>query len=489
MKPMTPDRYHVLLRLDFNAFIRRCFHQLYPTTEYLPNWHTQFLAGKLKDCRNGKIRRLNINLPPRSLKSLCTSVALPAFLLGHNPSVPIICASYAQDLANKLSNDCRAIMESEWYRRTFPVTQLSSRKNTESEFVTTAGGFRLATSVGGVLTGRGADFIIIDDPQKPEEALSDAQRKAVNSWYDATLYTRQNNKERCCIVVIMQRLHENDLVGHVHEQERWNDVIFSAIAEQDETYLIETPYRKITYTRRTGEALHPERESLTTLAGIRKTVGEYHFACQYQQSPVPLGGGMVKKEWLLFYEPEQLPKEFEYIVQSWDTANKASELSDYSVCITCGVRDKKIYVLNVFRKRLNYPDLKRAVQEQLKTYKPSTILVEDMASGVPLIQELVNEGTYAVKKYSPEGDKEMRMNVQTAIIENGFFYLPKHAHWLAEYIHELMTFPKSKYKDQVDATSQVLDYIKKDSEVPALIRYYQQLAIKEGRNPHLIDNC
>ena len=168
------------------------------------------------------------------------------------------------------------------------------------------------------------------------------------------------------------------------------------------------------------------------------------------------------------------------VLQSWDTANKASELSDYSACITCGVKDKKIYVLDVLRKRLNYPDLKRAVREQWEAYKPQTILIEDRASGTQLIQELVNEGLYAVKKYTPEGDKEMRLHAQTGMIENGFVYLPKHAHWLAEYIHELMTFPKSKYKDQVDATSQALDWIKQDLNEPGILKYYRELLIAEG---------
>ncbi len=155
------------------------------------------------------------------------SVAFPAFVLGHNPSAQIICASYGQDLANKHSSDCRTLMTSGRYRSLFP-TRLAPQKQSVQEFVTTQNGFRLATSIGGVLTGRGADFVIIDDPLKPDEALSETQRKAVNEWYDHTLYSRLNDKQTGCIIIIMQRLHEDDLVGHVLEQEAWDLVRLSA---------------------------------------------------------------------------------------------------------------------------------------------------------------------------------------------------------------------------------------------------------------------
>src|SRR5690348_4249440 len=145
------------------------------------------------------------------------SIAFPAWCLGHDPSAQILCVSYAQDLADKLARDCRSIMTSPWYRQIFP-TRLAPHRQAVQEFITTRQGYRLATSTGGVLTGRGADIILIDDPLKPEEALSDAQRKAANEWYDHTLYSRLNDKRSGAIVIIMQRLHEDDLVGHVLAQ-------------------------------------------------------------------------------------------------------------------------------------------------------------------------------------------------------------------------------------------------------------------------------
>ena len=228
------------------------------------------------------------------------SIAFPAWCLGHDPSAQILCVSYAQDLADKLARDCRSIMMSPWYRRIFP-TRLAPHRQAVQEFLTTRQGYRLATSNGGVLTGRGADIILIDDPLKPEEALSDTQRQAANEWFSHTLYSRLNDKRNGAIVIIMQRLHEDDLVGHVLAQEPWEVVRFPAIAEEDEVHEIETILGPRTFMRRRGEALHPEREPLDTLDRIRRTIGEYNFAGQYQQSPAPLGGGLVKEEWFKRY--------------------------------------------------------------------------------------------------------------------------------------------------------------------------------------------
>jgi predicted phage terminase large subunit-like protein len=475
---LTTSNYHALVRRDLCAFAERCFYELNPTTKFLLNWHLEVVASALEDCRRGEITRLAINLPPRYSKSLYASVAFCAFVLGHNPSAQIICASYAQELANKHALDCRTILASPWYQALFPHTRLSPERQAVQEFMTTQHGCRMSTSVDGVLTGRGADLIIIDDPLKPDEALSDSRRKAVNDWYDHTLYGRLNDKRTGRIILIMQRLHEDDLVGHVRSLEPWKMIRFPAIAEEDETHAIKTPYGTRPFQRRAGEALHPEREPLDVLNHIRETLGEYNFACQYQQSPAPLGGGLVKAEWFKTYTAADVPAEFEMIFQSWDTANKPTELSDYSVCTTWGVKEKHIYLRHVFRKRLGYPELKRAVREQAEVFSPQTILIEDRASGTPLIQELVSEGMQTIQKYEPTTDKITRMNSVTSTIENGFAHLPDKAAWLDEYLHELTSFPNGKYDDQADSTSQALDWFKQHCMTPVywFLEYYKREA-------------
>jgi predicted phage terminase large subunit-like protein len=463
MKP-TSTECAALLRVDPYAFIERAFRQLHPTGRFLHNWHLEAMAAALEDCRRGKTRRLIINLPPRSLKSIAVSVAFPAYWLGHDPSARIICASYGQDLANKHSLDCRTIMTSDWYQRLFR-TRLSTLKQSIDEFTTTSHGFRMATSVGGVLTGRGADVLILDDILKPEEALSDSQRKRANDWYSHTLYSRLDNKQTGAIIIVQQRLHEDDLVGHVLEQENWRVLRFPAIAEEDEVHLIETPYGKRRFVREAEAALHPQREPIAVLENMRRTLGEYNFAGQYQQTPAPLGGGLVKREWFRTYAPSELPEKLDQIVQSWDTANKAKELANYSVCTTWGRKGKHVYLLNVYRKQVDFPNLVRAALEQQKQFNARVVLIEDAASGVQLVQQLQESGIYFAKAMKPEGDKVMRMHAQSTMIENGFVHVPKETHWLEAYLHEISTFPASKNSDQVDSTSQALAWMAAEKPV------------------------
>src|ERR1700719_2886005 len=442
------------------------------------NWHVEIIR-KVDRGPPRQIPRLIINLPPRHLKSLLASIAFPAWCLGHDPSAQILCVSYAQDLAGKLARDCRSIMMSPWYRRIFP-TRLAPHRQAVQEFITTRQGYRLATSTGGVLTGRDADIILIDDPLKPEEALSEAQRRAANDWYDHTLYSRQNDKRRSAIVLIMQRLHEDDPVGHVLAQEPWEVLSFPAIAEADEVHQIETIWGPRSFRRGQGEALHLGREPLEILEGIRRTIGEYNFAGQYQQSPAPLGGGMVKAEWFKSYRENEQPERFEQIVQSWDTATKATELSDFSVCTTWGVKGRDLFLLNVLRKRLEFPALKRAVREQQGLFNANVVLIEDKASGTQLIQELIVDGCHAITRYKPEGDKIMRLHAQTATIENGFVHLPEAAHWLPDYLAEFMLFPKARYDDQVDSTAQALAWAKQRPPAHAMLEAWRRLAEEAG---------
>jgi len=460
--PLSYSQYEFLMRRYLMSFIERSFYELNPQTPFSKSPHIEMLASMLEEIRKGTIKRLIVNIPPRSLKSHTVSVAFPAWLLGYNPAIQIICASYGQDLADKHARDCRTLMMSTFYQRLFHQTRLSTEKQSVNEFMTTDQGFRMSTSVGGVLTGRGADIIILDDPLKPDDALSETRRTSVNEWYDNTLVSRLNSKEKGAIIIVMQRLHQDDLVGHVLDQEDWKVLSFPAIAQEDEVHIIESPLGRRRFERKVGEVLQPDRESKSTLENIKRTIGEYNFASQYQQCPMPLGGALVKTEWLKYYDPGDLPYRFIFILQSWDTANKSGELNDFSVCTTWGVSVDHYYLLHVFRKRLNYPELKRAVKEHAHQHNAIHVVIEDKASGTQLIQDLRADAVCGVKPYDPPpgADKTLRLYSQTAEFESGRVLLPRSASWLDEYVREITSFPGSKYDDQVDSTTQALDHLK-----------------------------
>jgi len=288
-------------------------------------------------------------------------------------------------------------------------------------------------------------------------------------------------------------------------------VRFPAIAEEDEIWALDSELGQYVFTRQRGEALHPERQPLAILDQIRRTIGEYNFAGQYQQAPSPQSGGIVKAAWFRNYAANERPDKFDQIVQSWDTANKASELSDFSVCTSWGVKGKDLYLLHVLRRRMEYPELKRAVCEQCAAFAAEVVLIEDKASGTQLIQELVAEGLHAVTRYQPQADKIMRsrrcqgqrlsrqaklrfaesIHAQTAMIENGFVHVPKEAAWLAEYLPELTVFPKGKHDDQVDSTVQMLDWAKRAGQEPQDWMWQQFKRAQAGgaRSPRGPSHC
>ena len=449
--------YREFLRQDFLSFVHRCFQTVAPGQIYQPNWHLEAVVYSLMACLDGRCKRLIVTLPPRGLKSLLCSVALPAFALGREPSQRVICCSYAQDLSAKHARDCRSVMESAWYREVFPKTRIDPRKNTEAEIETTAKGFRLATSVGGPLTGRGGNLVIIDDPMKPSDAYSEPKRASVAQWYETTLLSRLDHKGEDVIVLVMQRLHVDDLVGYLLEKESgaWAHLNLPAIAETEEIIPIGGGRM---HRRALGDALHPAREPVAVLERLRAEMGSLAFAAQYQQTPLPLDGGLISWRWFRTYNHPPQRQSGDLIVQSWDTASKADETNDFSVCTIWLIRQQACYLLEVARARLEYPALKRKAINLAQTWRPDAILIEDKGSGQSLIQELRDLGIRPIAM-EPEGDKITRMSVQSARIEAGHVLIPQSAPWLGEFQREILAFPHGRYDDQIDSLSQALGWI------------------------------
>lgn len=447
---------HQALRQDFRSFARKAFAVVSPDLPFKPNWHVDAIAHALERCVSGEVKRLLITLPPRHGKSILCSVALPAFILGRDPTQRIICASYAQDLSAKFGRDTRAVMQQPWYAQAFPNTVLSGEKQNETELMTTARGGRLSTSVGGTLLGRGGKFIVIDEAMKAEEALSDAKRAAVTSWFDATVTSRLDPKEDGVIIVVMQRLQVDDLAGHLLAKGNYQHLNLPAIAPSEAE--IATGWGR-SYRRKAGEVLHPGLASAAALKAIEAEIGSFMFSALYQQEPVPLDGALIKWSWFQTYDEEPTRQERDRIIQSWDTAMTPGDSADYSACTTWLQRGNHYYLLDVLRDRLDYPSLKSRIVSHRERWSAKTLLIEDTASGKSLIQDLRRAPNMpqpiAIKV---KGDKVTRLVAVSAMIEAKQVFLPKQAPWLADFRSEMLQFPKGRYDDQVDSLSQFLNW-------------------------------
>ena len=444
-----------VLRQDLASFTAKVFHTVDPGAAYLDNWHIGLICAHLEACARGEITRLIVNVPPRHLKSICVSVAWPAWLLGHRPGARIMAASYARELSVRHALDCRHVVTQPWYRRIFPGVELAADQNQKHRFQTTELGHRIATSVGGAATGEGADVLIVDDAHNPRQALSATMRQGALDWFDQTFASRLDDKRKGVIVVVMQRLHERDLTGHLLAKGGWTHLCLPAEAERR----VVIDFGGIRVVRRPGALLHPAREGRAEIATAKRELGAYAYAAQYQQRPAPLVGGIVEGAWFRRYRAA--PANPVRIVQSWDTAHKASALNDPAVCGTWAETETGYYLLDVVRRRMEYPELKRAAKSLAKKWRPDAVLIEDKASGQSLIQDLRAETRLAVIAVRPDADKLTRMSTASPAIEAGRVYLPEQAPWLYDYEAEMTSFPNAAHDDQVDMTSQFLRWAAK----------------------------
>jgi predicted phage terminase large subunit-like protein len=426
----------------------------WPGFELAP--HHRLIVTKLEAVEREEIRRLMIFMPPRHGKSLLASQIFPAYYLGLHPDRQIICASYGQELADDFGRKVRNMVSDPIHRAIFPEFRLADDSASMRRFDTTAGGSYFAVGRGGPITGRGADLLLIDDPLKDaEEARSEVTRRMLHEWYSSVAYTRLQPGGG--IVLISTRWHEDDLAGRLLRElggEDWHVLSLPAIAEVDESF------------RRAGEALWPEKFPLEVLERIRRDVGGPTFASLYQQRPAAAEGAVFNRGWWGFYR--ELPA-CKRIVQSWDTAFKSGSENDYSVCTTWGVSGNGYYLLSLWRGRVDFPELKRVVGSLAKEWKPNAILVEDKASGQSLIQELRYQTALPIISISVDRDKMARAQAITPLIEAGKVFLPESAPWLDAYVDELAAFPTGAHDDDVDSTTQALNYLRHQQEHTVVI--------------------
>lgn len=447
-----------LSRDDFFAFVWRVFDTLHPHPDdrFDPAWHVRVMCHELDEVRSGKELRLVITIPPRCLKSITVAVAYVAFLLGHDSTIKIIVASYGLDLARKHSDDCRRVMQTAWYRSIFPNTRLAARGNTAEDIKTTVGGSRKAVSIGSSVTGHGADVIIIDDLLKAGDAQSEAELLRAQDFIEGTLLSRFDNPSQGRVIMVAQRLHEMDPPGYLIDKGTYKHLNLPAIAEEAQTLPIGRGRDKHWGQ---GELLCPQRLDRETLDRMRSEMGAAVFNCQYQQNPIAPDGSPLRWEWFGIYEAAQDRQWYQLVVQSWDTGTSADPRADFSVCTTWGFRGREWYLLDVWRGRLDYPELKAKVISLKTTWDPNKILIEDAATGRPLLHELFRDDK-RFERVRPKDGKEIRFQSACAPIEEGKVFLPKDAAWFDAFKRELQSFPRSRNDDQVDSFSQLLNWSK-----------------------------
>ena len=453
MNDTNENLYWSAVASDFNTFLQHAFATIYPGKEFMGSWHIDAIVHCLEQGFEGKMPRLIINLPPRYLKSFIVSVAWPAFVMGLDPCAKIICVSYSDELARMLSRDCKRLLESGWYPRVFPNVKVT--KASANEIVTSDGGGRYATSVGGTLTGRGGDFIIVDDPIKAEDALSDRARQTNNEWFKTTLLSRLDDKKRSVLILVMQRLHVNDLTGYIEGSGEFHKLSLPAIAVRDETIALSDDRH---HHRRAGEPLHAELESLETLEKMRNQLGPHTFAAQYQQRPDAPEGTLIKRKYinLIKHEPNTLGNVRYWI--SIDSASSTSETADYSA-ITIGRSDRNGHViLHAERGRWDFEALlQKSVAYEVKIPRV-TFIIENAGSGISLIYAL-RKRRFNVFFHEPRGDKTSRVAMALPIFAEGRFFIVDREgqnHWVSPLVNELLSFPFGRFDDQVDSVAQAL---------------------------------
>jgi len=449
------------LSSNLESFTKKVFSTVRPGIEFLSNWHLGLIAEYLLACQSGQIKRLIINQPPRTLKSINVSVSFPAWLLGHNPRTRILCSSYGKELSTPLSIDCRLVVESAWYRDVFPGTIISTGENEKTRFYTTERGGRESTSYDGKGTGLGGDYLIADDPLKAADADSSVYRERIINWLTKTWYSRMDDPSSGVMILNMQRLHEEDPTGYLLDQEEgWE--LLKIPMEAPTRIAFNYPLSSTVYkVMEEGEILHPERFPRWHVENLKKNI--HVFSTQQQQEPSTPGGNIFRSDHFQFYK--ELP-EIDSVLQSWDTAFKTNENNDYSVCTTWGIKNTKFgkhfYLIHVLRKRLRFSPLKRMMISLADKYAAYLILIEDKMSGQSAIQDLRESGDRRIKAIQVDSDKIARASAPSSMVESGCVFFPEKANWLKDFINELLLFkPGCSWDDQVDSFTQALNFMNK----------------------------
>lgn len=464
LEPSTEDIDRTLAERHLHDFIQQCWPTIEPGRKFHDNWHIQAICEHLQAVVEGEITRLIINIPPRHMKSLTCAVAFPTWAWIEHPNLQFLFASYAGSLSTRDSVKCRRLINSPWYQKNWGDSfQLTGDQNQKQRFENTKNGHRIATSVGGALTGEGGDIIVIDDPHNVKEAESEVVRQGVLDWWDTAIQSRLNDPTNGAFVVIMQRVHQSDLTGHIlnnqDSSDPWTHLCVPAEFEEKHPHkfftTLSTATDKVDPRDSEGALLWPERFTQKALDNLKRGLGTYASAGQLQQRPSPKGGGILRSSWWRKWERDEIPS-FCYVLQSWDTAFSERDTASYSACTTWGVFNYggrySIMLLQRYRERVPYFELRKHAKELYQEWKPDAVLIEKKASGQSLVQDL-RQAHIPVITYSPDRDKVARAHASSPLLEGGLVWYPDR-NWAREVIEHCAMFPAGDGADIVDTVTQ-----------------------------------
>jgi predicted phage terminase large subunit-like protein len=482
-------------QLSLKKFVEHAWKILEPVADLQWNWHLDLICeyltlikdNEFKTVCGGHLEGIIFNVPPRTMKSLLISVFFPIWLWTCDPARRFMFVSYSEKLSTQHSVFRRMVMESGFYQERWGrLFSFSKDQNLKSHYENSRRGAMFSTGMQATATGLGGDVLIFDDPLNPEQAVSQLEREAVNLRFDTTFRSRLNNPATGVKIIIMQRLHQLDLTGHILSREagRWKHIALPAIAEQSTVYSFPSG---LTVLTEAGQLLWPARLPQTFLDSQRIGMGSWAFNGQYQQSPAPLEGGLIKRSWVRFYR--ELPDDFDFMVQSWDCTFSGGADNDFVAGQVWGQANGKFYMLpHRTYDRLDFGPTRAAIKAcHAKFPRAHAILIEDKANGPAIISELQKEipGVIGV---NPEGGKLARAQATAPLWEAGSIALPDPVvfgcPWIEDYIHNICTFPRAAHDDDVDATSQALIYMR-NRLGGGIIDFYRRQATGGSPQPSL----
>ena len=446
-------------------FIKAAWHIVEPGKVFYDNWHIQKICEALEKAQRGEIRRLIINIPPRHMKSTICAVMFPVWAWLQKPGTQFLFASYAGSLSMRDSVKCRRLIQHPWFQQRWGNKfQLTGDQNTKTRFDNTSNGYRLATSVDGTATGEGGDIIVIDDPHNVREVESAVTRQGVLDWWDGTMQTRLNDFNTGIFIIIMQRVHESDLCGHILKEAQdddadapqWSHLCFPARYEADHPHVNDNDPRT-----KEGELLWANRMPGSALDSLEKKMGRYQVAGQMQQRPSPKGGGILRRtDWQVWDYKDNSGKllwpNIDFFIQSWDTAYSEKDDAAYSARTDWGVFTHNgrtnAMLMGMWRGKVRYSKLRKEAKEAYIKDRPDAVLIEKKASGQSLIQDLRQIGIPVIE-YMPDRDKVARAHATSILLENHLIWYPDRI-WAKDVVDACSTFPAGDGADIVDTCTQ-----------------------------------